>query len=92
MATGAALRLYRMIDNVAGIVAIELLAAAQGVEFHRPLRSSPPLEAALAVVRAVSPRLERDRALAGDIRALQRRILEGCLGTEVRLILPSGRA
>jgi histidine ammonia-lyase len=91
MATGAALRLQRMVENTAAIVAIELLAAAQGVEFHRPLRSAPPLEAALAAVRATSPRLERDRPLSGDIEALQRRILDGQFGVEARAILPSGR-
>jgi histidine ammonia-lyase len=92
MATGAALRLHRMAENTAAIVAIELLAAAQGVEFHRPLASSPPLEAALAAVRAVSPRFERDRPLAGDIRALQSLILEGRFGAEARALLPSDRA
>ena len=91
MATSAALRLHRMADNTAGIVAIELLAACQGVEFHRPLRSSAPLEAALAAVRAVSARVERDRPLAGDIQALQRMILEGRFGGQACRILPSGR-
>ena len=71
MATAAALRLHRMVDNTAGIVAIELLAACQGIEFHRPLQSSPALEAALAGIRAVSPRYTRDRPLAGDIHRAQ---------------------
>lgn len=91
MATTAALRLYRMAENTAGIVAIELLAASQGVEFHRPLRSSAPLEAVLAGVRAVSPRYERDRPLSGDIQAVQKMILEGRFVGPVRSILPSGR-
>jgi histidine ammonia-lyase len=90
MATNAALRLQRMAENTAGIVAIELLAATQGIEFHRPLTSSPTLEAALAAVRAVSPRLERDRPLAPDIRNLQRQILDGRIGAEAAAILPSG--
>ncbi len=91
MATTAALRLYRMLDNTAGVVAIELLAASQGVEFHRPLRSSAPLEAVLASVRAVSPRYERDRPLSGDIQALQKMILEGRFVGQARTVLPSGR-
>lgn len=91
MATTAALRLYRMAENTAGIVAIELLAACQGVEFHRPLRSSAPLEAVLASVRAVSPRYERDRPLSGDIQAVQKMILEGRFVGPARSILPSGR-
>jgi len=89
MATNAALRLHRMAENTAGIIAIELLAAAQGVEFHRPLRSSARLEAALARVRAVSPRLERDRALSGDIRVLQQQVLDGRFSADARAILPS---
>jgi histidine ammonia-lyase len=90
MATTAALRLQRMAENAAGIVAIELLAAAQGVEFHRPQRSSPPLEAVLASVRAVSARFERDRPLSGDIQTLQKMILDGQFVGPVTAILPSG--
>ncbi|MDH4021843.1 MAG: histidine ammonia-lyase [Gammaproteobacteria bacterium] len=90
MATTAALRLQRMTENAAGIVAIELLAAAQGVEFHRPQRSSPPLEAVLASVRAVSARFERDRPLSGDIQTLQKMILDGQFVGPVTTILPSG--
>jgi histidine ammonia-lyase len=79
-----------MAENAAGIVAIELLAAAQGVEFHRPQRSSPPLEAVLASVRAVSARFERDRPLSGDIQTLQKMILDGQFVGPVTAILPSG--
>ncbi len=90
MATTAALRLHRMAENTAGIVAIELLAAAQGVEFHRPRRSSAPLEAVLASVRTVSARFERDRPLSGDIQTLQKMILDGQFVGPVAAILPSG--
>ncbi len=90
MATTAALRLHRMAENTAGIVAIELLAAAQGVEFHRPQRSSAPLEAVLASVRTVSARFERDRPLSGDIQTLQKMILDGQFVGPVAAILPSG--
>ena len=92
MATTAALRLYRMAGNSAGVVAIELLAACQGVEFHRPLKSSAPLEATLATVRGVSAPLLRDRPLSGDIQALQKMILDGHFVGEARTILPSWRA
>ncbi|MEQ1800833.1 MAG: histidine ammonia-lyase [Gammaproteobacteria bacterium] len=91
MATTAALRLYRMAENTAGVVAIELLAAAQGVEFHRPLESSAPLEAVIAAVRGVSARFERDRPLSGDIQAIQQLVLEGRFTAEARAILPSWR-
>ena len=67
MATFAARRLQPMIDHVAQILGIELLAAAQGIDFLRPLRSSPPLEAAHALVRASSPAVTQDRFLAPDL-------------------------
>jgi hypothetical protein len=61
MATFAARRLQAMIHNTAHILGIELLAAAQGIEFLRPLRSSPPLEAAHALLRETCPPLSEDR-------------------------------
>jgi histidine ammonia-lyase len=67
MATFAARRLQAMIDNVACILGVELLAAAQGIEFLRPLTSSTPLEAAHALLRAQCPSVETDRYLAPDI-------------------------
>ena len=70
MATFAARRLGDMADNTAAIVAIELLAAAQGIDFRRPLASSPLLEEAHAMVRAVAPHLDGDRFLALDIEAV----------------------
>ncbi len=69
MATHGARRLTKMARNTAAVVAIELLAAAQGIEFHRPLRSSPPLERALEIIRGVVPRYERDRFFHPDIEA-----------------------
>jgi histidine ammonia-lyase len=69
MATFAARRLADMAENTAAIVAIELLATAQGIDFHRPLASSPVLEEAHALVRSVAPHLEGDRYLALDIEA-----------------------
>ena len=70
MATFAARRLSDMADNTAAIVAIELLAAAQGIDFRRPLRSSDALEGAHAAIRAVAPHLDGDRYLALDIEAV----------------------
>src|SRR5262249_11114613 len=58
MATFAARRLSDMSENTATIVAIELLAAAQGVDFRRPLKTSAPLEEAHALVRKVAPHLD----------------------------------
>jgi histidine ammonia-lyase len=56
-----------MADNTAAIVGIELLAAAQGCDFHAPLKSSAVLEQVRALVRAEVPHLEDDRELAPDI-------------------------
>lgn len=69
MATHGARRLHEMAANAAHVVAIELLAAAQGIEFHRPLRSSRALEKALASLRRTVPRYDRDRFFAPDIAA-----------------------
>ncbi len=71
MSAYAARRLGEMADNTAGIVAIELLAAAQGIEFRRPLESSPSLEEVLGLVRARVPPLDQDRYLAPDIAAIK---------------------
>jgi histidine ammonia-lyase len=67
MATFAGRKAGDIARNAANVVAIELLAAAQGIDFQTPLRTSEALQRAHAKVRAVSPRLERDRSLAGDI-------------------------
>jgi histidine ammonia-lyase len=77
MATFAARRLREMADNTAGIVAIELLAAAQGIDFHAPLQTSAPLAEAKALIRAVVPPYDRDRAFAPDIAAAKTLIAEG---------------
>ncbi len=79
MATYAARRLHAMCDNLARILAIELLAAAQGIEYRRPLRSSEPLEAVHARLRAEFPPLTRDRPLGPEIEALGRRLCSGWL-------------
>ena len=89
MATFAARRLHDMLDNVAHIVAIELLAAAQGIEFHRPLKSSEPLENALTRVRALSERYSHDRSLSVDIHSLAQKVNEGVFCEDARTILPS---
>ena len=67
MATFAARRLSPMNANTANILGVELLAAAEGLEFHRPLTSSPPLEKAHAMIRARVPRFDRDRLMAPAI-------------------------
>jgi histidine ammonia-lyase len=77
MATHAARRLGDMAENTAGIIAIELLSACQGIDFHRPLETSPCLREALGIVRADVPFYDRDRYFAPDIAAATRTISGG---------------
>ena len=74
MATFAARKLADLALNVRHIIAIELLAAAQGIDFHRPLQSSAALEEVHAAIRQAVPHLERDRVFAPDIAAIERLI------------------
>jgi histidine ammonia-lyase len=69
MATFAARRLLEMVSNTRTIIAIELLAAAQGIDFQRPLVSSPALEKVHAALRAQVPFYDQDRYFAPDINA-----------------------
>jgi histidine ammonia-lyase len=84
MATFAARRLAPMIANTAAILGIELLAAAQGVEFLRPLQSSKALEGAHALLRAHCPSIEVDRYLAPDIERATRLVGDGSLSLILR--------
>lgn len=89
MATFAARRLHTMLDNVADIVAIELLAAAQGIEFHKPQRSSPTIEKAIAGIREISPPYDVDRSLSSDIRRVAATVDHGEYCAYVASVLPS---
>ena len=66
----AALKARTAAENAAQVIATELVCAVQGLEFHRPLRTTPALEAAAARVREYVPRVEEDRSLAGELAAL----------------------
>jgi histidine ammonia-lyase len=70
MGAWAALKARAVVEHCAHVVATELVCACQGLEFHRPLESTPALEEAVARVRAYVPRVEEDRSLAGEIGAL----------------------
>ena len=67
MATHAARRLLPMAENTAHILAVEILSSAQGIEFHKGLKTSPLLEKARACIRAQVPPMPVDRHLAPDI-------------------------
>jgi len=86
MATFAARRLQPMIANTATILAIELLAAAQGIEFLRPLASSAPLEAAHALLRQHCAAMPADRSLAADIERATALVQGGAMARVFRTI------
>tara|TARA_R110002126_G_scaffold3263_1_gene18376 strand:- start:77488 stop:79023 length:1536 start_codon:yes stop_codon:yes gene_type:complete len=89
MATHGARRLVKMSENAAVIVGIELLAAVQGLEFHRPLKSSTPLEEVIALVRSHVANLTEDRFFAPDIEAARKIIKGDDLMRYSQNILPS---
>ncbi len=89
MATFAARRLHRMLDNVQHIVAIELLAAAQGIEFHRPKQSSETLERVIEQIRGLSAPYAEDRSLSGDIQVVASRINDGFFYDYAQSVLPT---
>jgi histidine ammonia-lyase len=79
MATHGARRLGPMAENLARIIGIEALMAAQGVEMRLPLTTSPRLQAALAVIRTVAAPLEQDRVVSGDMEAAAALVRAGAL-------------
>jgi histidine ammonia-lyase len=89
MATHAARRLSPMVDNAAAVVGIELLAAAQGIDFHRPSRSSRELEYVHAGIRGEVPFYAADRLFAPDIAAAQSWVTSARFAALVGRILPS---
>jgi len=92
MATHAARRLLRMLDNGAAVIGVELLAAAQGIDFHRPFRSSAKLETAHAAIRAEVPFYEVDRYFSPDILRAQSWVRAGHLSADIARALPSRAA
>ncbi len=84
MATFAARRLAQMAHNTAVIVGIELLAAGQGIEFHRPLASSEHLEHVHAQLRKRVAPFDADRFFAPDIEAARQMVIEGELSASCK--------
>jgi histidine ammonia-lyase len=91
MATHGARRLLEMAENAATVVGIELLAAAQGLEFHRPLATSLALEAAFGVVREAAAAYGSDHYLAPDIERATDGVRTGRYRRFVEGLLPSGQ-
>ena len=89
MATHAARRLGAMCENAAAVVGIELLAAAQGIDFHRPARSSPPLEQVHGNIRSEVAYYSADRYFAPDIDAARRWVTAARFAHLAEPLLPS---
>lgn len=77
MGMTGALKLRQIVENAERIVGIELMCAAQALEFRRPLTASREVERAHAAVRAVVPKLEEDRVVSGDMEAMANAVRNG---------------
>ena len=89
MAAHGARRLGQMVDNLEHILGVELLCAAQGIEFRAPLRTSARLAAVVAALRAHVPTLGKDRYLAPDLELaaglIKGGIIQKAAGTALKL-------
>jgi histidine ammonia-lyase len=90
MGATAALKLATIEDHVRTVLAIELLAAAQGMDLRRPLTTTKPLEAVHAVIRASVPAMMVDRPLSPDIAAVRKLIDNGSIVAAARRAGASG--
>lgn len=88
MAAHGAVRLGRMVANLERILGIELICAAQGVEFRAPLRTSPALARVVAALRRTVPVLAEDRYLAPDLQAAATLIRGGDIIAAADLPMP----
>ena len=77
MGMTGALKLRTIVENAENVIAIELLAAAEGIEHRRPLKAGVGVERAFGVLRSIAPPLTEDRALSGDIARVATAIREG---------------
>jgi histidine ammonia-lyase len=77
MGMTSALKLRSIVDLAENLLAIELLAAAEGLEYRRPLKAGRGVERAFAAVRKFAPRLTHDRVLSGDIARIAEAIRQG---------------
>jgi len=80
MAPIAARKAAIIARNCAGVVAVELIAAARGVDFHAPLTTSPKLQRVHRQVREITPSFTTDRYWADDMATLQSAVLTGEIG------------
>lgn len=90
MATFAARRLGDMAENTSGILAVELLAAVQGIDFHAPVKTSAALQPAYQKVRDKVAFYDQDRVMSGDMKTIMQLVHGGQLFAFAKDILPSG--
>jgi histidine ammonia-lyase len=87
MAPIAARKAGQIARNAAGVVAVELMAAAEGIDYHAPLRTSPGLQEIHTAVRSYSPHFTADRYWADEMSALQAAVLQGAMGERLLPLL-----
>jgi len=77
MAPIAARKAGQIARNAAGVIAVELMAAAEGIDYHAPIKTSPKLQEVHAAIRRLSPHFTADRYWADEMSALQESVLAG---------------
>ena len=82
MGMTAALKLRTIVENAEHVLAIELLAAAEGIEFRRPLKAGAGVEQAYERVRSISEAVDADRSMSPDIASIAAAIREGVIDSE----------
>jgi histidine ammonia-lyase len=82
MAPIAARKAAQIARNAAGVIAVELMAAAEGIDYHAPLKTGAKLQAIHSAVRTISPHFAADRYWADEMAALQSAVLAGGIGAE----------
>ena len=87
MAPIAARKAAQVARNAAGVIAVELMGAAEGIDYHAPLKTSPRLQSIHSAVRALSPHFTADRYWADEMAALQSAVLAGEIGGELLPLL-----
>ncbi len=86
MGMTAALKLRTIVENAENLLAIELLAAAEGIEFRRPLKAGVGVEQAFERVRSISPAVDADRSMSPDIARVATAIREGVFDSETEKV------
>ncbi|MCA1598535.1 MAG: aromatic amino acid lyase, partial [Chloroflexi bacterium] len=84
MGATAGLKAVTVLRNVETVLAIELLCAAEGIDYRRPLRTSPSLESVHALIRSEVPHLETDRVLYPDIERVTGMVRDGRIAAAAR--------